>query len=137
MLQFNTLKHGYPRRHRIPTTLVPYLKEYSLEANPLSDSTMDRLFHEIMGRIGVKIRSHDRKKRAYTGRLQSGKGLNWHAFRHSLDNALHEAGIDEPTIDAWFGWKTKSTMARYYYTARPSDADAKVLERHPFIPLWE
>lgn len=136
-LSFLSLKGGLWRELTVPQELVSYLKDYSYQAQVKSPTDMGYYFHEVMSRIGFQIPKPPKRIVSYkTGKLVADKGHSWHAFRHSLDDAFHQVGIDEAAIDVWMGWSTKATMSRYYHTPDPKDADAKVMAKHPYLKMW-
>lgn len=137
VLTFQPLKHGVLRVHRVPPELIPYLKDYSYEAKRLSGTAMNREFHMMCNQLGLKLPKPRQRAADGDGRRQYSKGVNWHAFRHSVDTALLESGVDEASISRWMGWRSKPGMVRHYFTPEEKDIDSKVLAKHPFLKAWK
>jgi integrase len=120
-LRFKPFKHGLLRQHSIPENLMPYLTGFDVK--PCSQAVMSRKFREMCRRIDFKLPKNEVRRKNY----------GWHAFRHGLDTALLEAGINPAMVRKWFGWRP-GAMEEYYYM--PENLDAKVLAKHPYLKFW-
>ena len=158
-LFFQTEKHGLFREHIIPAELVPYLRNYN-PPQTHSVHKMSKKFIQICKSVGFEIpQEKPCKKKGLDGRKVPTKAIreelcpncewfkrgkcryphrlncSWHAFRHALDSALLEAGIDHLLVRRWMGWKSYQGMEALYYI--PNNLQAKVMAKHPFLKYWK
>ena len=137
ILSFWPQKRGLRRTHRIPEEIVPYLKKYSYIAEPMTSTKMDYLFHKWCHELDIKLPKSQKKLCGLTGKVKREKGINWHAFRHTLDTGLIDSGLNTAAIRLFLGWRTKGDgMSGYYYTPNLADLDKSVWKKHPFLHLW-
>ena len=114
-------RHGSRlRAHVLPDAIIPYLKSYK----PIhSEFKLSEKFHDIEKEAGLPERY----------------GTGWHSIRRSVVNALVGAGIDKLYIYSFLRWKLSMSfgMLGTYFTVPDLEVDKIVLERHPYLKLWE
>ena len=126
IISLQTAKHGRLRVHSIPEPIRPYVYGYSPE--PVSDKQMSRVWHYVCRDIGFR----------------PPKGYACYSVRHSLFTRLaNHSGIPAQAIDKWGGWQTGvvsgAGMSNIYNapdSADLMDIDRLVVEKHPFLGLW-
>lgn len=114
VLDIQTGKGGHRRRHQVPTALAEYLTFAPMALGR-------RALHDLYRRL---MREHVRPPRA---------GEGWHAIRRSLVTGLVGAGVPEPTVYRFMGWRISHTPYRYH---RPPSLDPTIYRAHPFLPFW-
>lgn len=138
-LIFNPHKHGTTRRHHIAEELMPYLKEYSFQVKPMTDSNLTRKFWRFVNHLDLPVpKLSKEQKQALREKRQRPRQYGWHAFRYALTTALVEAGLSDTMIRDWMGWRSGNPAAPLvatYYTGQ--DVDTKIQAKHPFIKLWK
>lgn len=117
-VRVRTGKGGMTREHPIPSVLRPILTLATGEAAATRATLHQRFIHLMRG---------------YVRDPRYGEG--WHSIRRSLVTGLYEAGVDEPSIYRWMGWKRPGTAFKYF---RPDQQalEEKILAKHPFLQYW-
>lgn len=112
-----TAKGGRRREHAIPRGL-----ESTLAFRPIQTST--RSLHDLFEKV---MRAHVREPRPREG---------WHACRRAIVTALIDAGIAQPRVHMWIGWKLKEEITMRYYHPDPLKLDLEIYVKHPYLRVW-
>lgn len=124
-LTFKTLKHG---------EVVDRIIDFKTK------DTLDRMMRKT-GRMfnitGTQIGNIFRSVREEAGIDKPNAGI--HALRRSLVTFLSDAGLKDPKIGAYMGWKKISTipMLDVYRQLDPNELQKEVVRLHPLIPEEE
>lgn len=116
-LVIQTAKGGRLREHAIPRGL-----ESTLTFRPIRIST--RALHDVFERL---MRGYVREPRPREG---------WHACRRAIVTALIDAGIAQPRVHSWIGWKLKEEITMRYYHPDPLRLDLEIYVKHPYLRVW-
>ncbi len=115
VIKIKAAKGGKSVQQLIPDVIVKYLNN---NIKFLSTSGMSRIFNEIANSAKVNT-----------------KHAGWHSIRRSLVSNLLLNGVPQDVVLGFMRWKTH-TMLDIYHIRDPRE-DLIVLEKHPFIHMWE
>ncbi|MCK9435721.1 MAG: site-specific integrase [Synergistaceae bacterium] len=101
--------------------IIPLLERSSLDG-PVKPDLMTNYFYRI----------------CYMSKIEHQEGAGWHSFRRTVNTALKPL-IAPVDIKIFMRWQLarSADMSERYYTADPMDIDAKVLDLHPIVKLWQ
>ncbi|MFC1892461.1 hypothetical protein ACFLYR_00255 [Chloroflexota bacterium] len=120
-IYISTLKHGVKKRQPIPRALVPI---FSVLIHPVAGPTLHNRLKRVVEKAGVSWRPRS----------------GFHSFRRNVVTMLDKAGgQSDIAIHKFMRWSTPRHLGmldRYRQTPT-EESDAKILNSHPWVKLWQ